>query len=169
MTKALHIYIHVGDSKWNEQAHPRAENGQFGSGSSGKAAASAASLKGDELGDYTSMKELRQKALAYADRFIGKKYKNQATGNEITVTKTGVKHTIAGSADNLVRSIPAIPILLERAEMISRKPDKRGDPNILAVETYEAPLQMSGKTYRAILTVKQYQDGRRFYDHGLVE
>lgn len=156
------------DSKFDESKHPRADNGQFGSGG-GASSTGPVELKGDELGGFSSMKELRAKALAYADRFIGQKFKNAATGNEIQVTKTGVKHTISGSGDGLLRTIPAIPSLLEKGTLIESVEEKGGDPNIKAVETYETPLVMEGEEHRAILTVKVYQDGRRYYDHGLVK
>lgn len=170
MPKKIYIHIHVRDAKWEEEKHPRAPDGRFGSGSGGGSSTTGkVSLKGNELGEYADMRDLRQKALIYASRFVGKKFVNKSTGHEIQVTKTGIKHTISGSGDNLIRSIPAIPELLEKATLTSRVRDKGGDPNILAVETYMAPLGLDGKTYRAILTVKQYQDGRRFYDQGLVE
>ncbi|MFM0488008.1 LPD3 domain-containing protein [Paraburkholderia graminis] len=168
MQKSLHIYLHVRDSSWEEQKHPRKQNGQFGTGGSGSSAG-AVSLKGDELGDYTSMKELRQKALEHADRFIGKSFSNKATGNEIEVTRKGVKHTLAGASDTLVRTVPAIPSLLESAHLLATSPDKRGDVNVLAVETYIARIEIDGEQHSAILTVKKYSDGRRYYDHGIVK
>lgn len=173
MRRNLHIHIHVRDAQWEEEKHPRAKNGQFGAGGAGGAQAAsgehAVTVRGDELGDYTSMKELRQKALAHAEQFIGKSFSNRATGNKILVTKAGVKHTVSGASDVLVRTVPAIPALLEEAKLVASAPDKRGDVNILAVETYEAPVTIDGQAHRAILTVKKYSDGRRYYDHGLVK
>ena len=127
-------------------------------------------LKGDELGAWSSMGELRKKAMDYAERhLIGKKFSNEATGHEIQVSKTGVKHTVAGSSDALVRTVPAIPSLIRKAALTASEPEKGGDPNIEAVETYNAALQIDGEPYQAIMTVKVYQDGRRYYDHGLVK
>jgi len=127
-------------------------------------------LKGDELGAWSSMGELRKKAMDYAERhFIGKKFSNEATGHEIQVPKSGIKHTIAGSSDALVRTVPAIPSLIQKATLTASGPDKDGDPNIRAVETYRAALQIDGKQHQAIMTVKLYRDGRRYYDHGLVK
>jgi hypothetical protein len=166
MPKALHIHLHVHDSDWEEQKHPRRQNGQFGTGGAGP---KAVSLKGDELGDFTSMKELRQKALQHAEAFIGKSFANRATGNEIQVTRKGVKHTLSGASDTLVRTVPAIPSLLESAKLIATASDKRGDVNVLAVETYHARIDIGGEKHDAILTVKRYSDGRRYYDHGLVK
>jgi len=168
MPEALHIYIHVHDSNWEEGKHPRSASGQFGTGGTA-AATPGTKLRGDELGSYGSMKELREKALTYADRFIGKNFKNAHTGNDINVTRAGVRHTISGASDSLVRTVPAIPELLQRAKLVETAKDKRGDPNILGIEKYAAPVTIDGKTYQAMLTVKQYRDGRRYYDHGLVK
>lgn len=168
MPKALHIYFHVHDSNWEEQKHPRKENGQFGSGGT-TASSGKVTLKGDELGDFTSMKELREKALQHADRFIGKSFSNRATGNEILITRKGVKHTLSGASDTLVRTVPAIPALLESAHLLATSPDKRSDVNVLAVETYMAKVVIDGQEHHAILTVKKYSDGRRYYDHGIVK
>jgi hypothetical protein len=156
----------ASDSGWNENDHPRADNGQFGKG----AGSGAVHLKGDELGQWSSMKELRQKAMQYAENnFIGKRFSNESTGNEIQVPKSGVKHTIAGSSDALLRTIPAIPSLIQKAVMTNSESEKGGDPNIQAVETYEATVEIDEKEHRAIMTVKLYRDGRRYYDHGLVQ
>ncbi|MDR0457613.1 MAG: hypothetical protein LBH10_01080 [Burkholderiaceae bacterium] len=116
------------------------------------------------------MSELREKAMEYAqNHFIGKTIPNELTGNAIQVPKSGVKHTIAGSGDELLRTVPAIPKLIKTAAQIGSEPEEGGDPNIKAVETYEAHIEIDGKRHRAILTVKLYRDGRRYYDHGLVQ
>ena len=116
------------------------------------------------------MGELRKKAMHYAEEhFIGKKFANEATGHEIQVTKNGVKHAIAGSSDELVRTVPAIPELIRKATLTASEPEKDADPNIKAVETYHAPVRIDEKDRLAIMTVKVYQDGRRYYDHGLAK
>jgi hypothetical protein len=114
------------------------------------------------------MKELRQKAIAYGKQFAGKKFRNEATGNHIEVTNGGIRHTVATGHDEVLRSIPALPHLLKSARLIDSQPDKRGDPNVKAVETYAAPLRLEGKRYRAVITVKVFHDGHRYYNQGLV-
>lgn len=176
MARQLHIFIHTRDAAgWNESAHRRAANGQFGEGSGSggsvsSVAGGAVKLKGDELGDYADMKELRLKAMAHAARFIGKSFKNKSTGNEIVVPKSGVKHTIQGSGDVLIRTIPSIPQLLENGVRDKDlQHDKHGNPNVASVEIYRTPISIDGKTYTAICTVKVDQDdGRRYYDHGII-
>ena len=141
MPKHLHIYFHTYDASWEESKHPRAANGQFGAGgATGPAAAAPTTLKGNELGDFTSMKELRQKAIAYGKQFAGKKFKNVATGNQIEVTNGGIRHTVATGHDEVLRSIPALPDLLTKARLTDSQPDKLGDPSVMAVEAWLAPF-----------------------------
>jgi len=154
------------DADFEEGKHPRADSGKFGAG--GGATGETVTLKGDELGSFSTMKELREKAMAHATRFIGKTFTNRATGNEILVPKSGVKHTIAGAQDSLVRTVPAIPDLLEKSQLVSEEPDDGAGANS-SIETYSAPLSIEGRQFNAILTVKVTRDGRRYYDHGIVE
>jgi Large polyvalent protein-associated domain 3 len=129
----------------------------------------AITLAGNELGDWQSMKELRAKALTYAGRFTGQTFTNQSTGNHIHIGKSGVKHTLAGAQDALVKSIPAIPALIERSLLTKSEPDKDSDQNVFAVESYGCELALEGEIYQVLLTVKLSRDGRRYYDHGLIE
>jgi Large polyvalent protein-associated domain 3 len=126
-------------------------------------------LAGDELGEWHSMKELRTNALVYAGRFTGQSFTNQSTGNQIHIGKSGVKHTLAGAQDLLVKSIPAIPALIERSLLTKTEPDKDNDHNVFAVESYGCELALEGIIYQVLLTVKLSRDGRRYYDHGLIE
>ena len=160
------------DAEWNESKHPRAENGQFGEGNGksekqdGQSQAEIPEIEGNELGLWSSMKELREKARAFATRFIGKKFVNSATGHEIEITMKGVKHTIANANDGLIKTIPAIPDIIRTAELTETKDDKHGDANVVGVELYRAMLKVEGKDREVMMTVKHYRDGRRYYDHG---
>lgn len=163
------------DSKdWDESKHPRAANGQFGKGSGNSPEKESSnteipSLKGNELGSYKDMKKLRQKARLYALNFTGKSFANSETGNEISVAMSGVKHTIAGASEDLVKTIPAIPDLIRTATLLETKPDKHGDVNSLGVEIYQAKLSVGGREREIIMTVKHWKDGRRYYDHGYMK
>jgi Large polyvalent protein-associated domain 3 len=126
-------------------------------------------LMGDELGEWHSMKELRTNALAYAERFTGQSFQNLSTGNLIHVGKSGVKHTLAGAQDLLVKSIPAIPALIKQSLLVKTELDKDNDHNVFAVESYGCELALEGNIYQVVLTIKLSRDGRRYYDHGLIE
>lgn len=161
------------DKDWDESKHPRAENGQFGKGTGSakknldKEATKIPSVTGKELGNAKDLKDLRTRARLYAiEHFSGKKFVNLSTGNEIQVGASGIKHTISGAAEDLIKTIPAIPGLIETATLIHKEKDKRGDPNVLSVEIYKAEMNVMGRNAKMILTVKHYKDGRRYYDHG---
>jgi uncharacterized protein len=127
------------------------------------------SLQGNELGSWGTMRELRHHAMQYAKQFIGQSVINLATGYVILIGKSGIDHTLAGAQDTLIRTIPAIPELLKVCLFIGSEKDKNSDPNILAVEKYAAQVSVGGVTLDVVLTVKQYTDKRRYYDHGFVK
>lgn len=126
-------------------------------------------LVGNELGVWTDMKDLRQKAKEFSSNFAGKSFQNTSTGHSINVSNQGIRHTISGAGDVLLRTVPAIPDLIKHSILIASEPDKRGDPNIKAVEKYSATLTIGNEKKAILITVKVYQDGRRYYDHGIVE
>ena len=163
------------DAEWDESKHPRAENGQFGVGNGlpekqeDQAQAEMPEIKGNELGLWSSMKELRNKAKDYAKRFVGKKFVNRSTGNEIEVPMSGVKHTLAGAADSLIKTIPTIPKIIQSSRLVATKEDKHNDPNIIAVEIYQAKVRVESLDKEVVMTVKHCRDGRRYYDHGYLK
>lgn len=163
------------DAEWDESKHPRAENGRFGGGSGqperqdGQPQAEIPEIKGSELGLWSSMKELRNKAKDYAKRFVGKKFVNRSTGNEIEVPMSGVKHTLAGAADSLIKTIPAIPKIIQSSRLVATKEDKHNDQNIIAVEIYQAKVRVESLDKEVVMTVKHCRDGRRYYDHGYLK
>ena len=127
------------------------------------------SLKGNELGGWGTMRELRHHAMQYAKQFIGQSVTNLPTGFEILIGKSGIDHTLAGAQDTLIRTIPAIPELLRICSLVGSEKDRNSDPNILAVEKYSAQVAIDGVIKDVVLTVKQYTDKRRYYDHGFVK
>lgn len=160
------------DAEWDESKHPRAENGQFGAGNGlpekqeYQAQTEIPEIKGNELGLWSSMKELREKARAFARRFVGKTFKNRETGHEIMVSMSGVKHTIAHGNDGLIKTIPIIPDMLQAAHFLHAEKPKIADSNVLEVEKYSADVAIEGEVRRMLITVKHQTDGRRYYDHG---
>lgn len=163
------------DAEWDESKHPRADNGRFGGGSGqperqdGQLQVEIPEIKGSELGLWSSMKELRNKAKDYAKRFVGKKFVNRSTGNEIEVLMSGVKHTLAGAADSLIKTIPAIPKIIQSSRLVATKEDKHNDQNIIAVEIYQAKVRVESLDKEVVMTVKHCRDGRRYYDHGYLK
>lgn len=129
-------------------------------------------LKGNELGDWSDIKELRQKAKKYAKQYFRDEQDRPIcitnhNGNHIILAWSGVKHTIQGGQDFLLRTIPAVPRLLAEAVLTLVDNEKDDDPNVLAVENYEAAIRMDEKTVPVIITVKVDRQGHRYYDHAI--
>lgn len=161
--------------EWKEEEHKRDKNGRFSSTSKTFAGGiqsrqTIPKINGDELGHYKDIKELRLNARLYAMAHLaGKQFTNESTGNHISVAMGGIKHTIAGAQDKLIKTIPAIPDLIKTANLIEIKNDKRGDSNIIAIEIYQSKLRVDKEECDIIITVKHYLDGRRYYDHGYMK
>jgi Large polyvalent protein-associated domain 3 len=81
---------------------------------------------------------------------MGQIFTNQSTGNHIHIGKSGVKDTLAGAQDVLVKSIPAIPVLIERSLLTKIEPDKDNDHNVFAVESYGSELALEGKIHQVL-------------------
>ncbi|MBF0309248.1 MAG: hypothetical protein HQL56_06945, partial [Magnetococcales bacterium] len=123
-------------------------------------------ITGDELGAFNTVKEFRLKALERAKRdFVGKTYTNQDSGDRIEVTTSGVKHTISHGADDLIRSIVAIPELIANARKVGIEVDNKDDPNTRAVHRYEVNLEIGARSFGVILVAKERFDGTKYYDH----
>ncbi|MEG9500185.1 hypothetical protein [Mannheimia indoligenes] len=82
---------------------------------------------------------------------------------------SGVKHTIVGANEELIKTIPAIPELINSASLLKTEPEKKNDPNVKEVEIYQAKINVMGKEKDVIITVKHHLDGRRYYDHGYMK
>lgn len=126
-------------------------------------------IKGDELGNWENMSVLREKAKLFAKNFTNKSFKNKQTGNDIIVSAQGVRHTISGANDVLVRTVPAIPHIIEKAYLLQTEADKNQDKNIKFIEKYGVFVSLNGDENYIVMTVKVHQDGRRYYDHGIVK
>ena len=165
------------DTEWDESKHPRAENGRFGAGNGqerqpaiekNRTESAIPEIRGNELGTWGSLKELRQKAKECAGRFAGKKFVNQDTGCEIIAAMSGIKHTIANAGEDLIKTVPYIPEIIRTAKLLHTAADKNGDPNILNIEIYRSTIRVEGRQRDVAMTVKHYRDGRRYYDHGFM-
>ncbi|MBF0311460.1 MAG: hypothetical protein HQL56_18245, partial [Magnetococcales bacterium] len=114
----------------------------------------------------TTMPEFRLKARSFANRnFVGKTFVNRDSGDRIEVTVAGVKHALAKSSEDLVRSVVALPELLREARKTATETDKDNDVNTLAVHKYEVGLQIGERSFDVVIVAKERTDGHKYYDH----
>lgn len=153
--------------EWDKENHPRDSKGRFTS--------NVVRLSGNELGQSSSPKELRDRALLYAANNFKeknsshpKKIKNIATGNEVALAMTGVRHTLKNAGIDLIKTIPAIPKIIENCRDIEEVAVRDYDEKTTKVEHYKCSVQIANKTLDVIMVIKQDKSGYRYYDHGIM-
>ncbi|MEO5358187.1 MAG: PBECR2 nuclease fold domain-containing protein [Nitrospirae bacterium YQR-1] len=115
--------------------------------------------------------QARKEAKQWAKENLQKKeFINEDTGWKIQINRAGIEKALSGERSlEHIEAIRAIPELLENAVLHESRADRYSDPNIKSIHRFYAPLEISGKLYRAKLTVKETNEGKRFYDHSLTE
>jgi hypothetical protein len=99
-------------------------------------------------------------------------HRNDATGWEIEVTRAGLDKATSGARPNLaahLETLRGLPDLLRGATLAETKPDRANDPNIKAIHLFSSPVEVNGQRFSAKITVKETRQGKRFYDHSLLE
>lgn len=97
---------------------------------------------------------------------------NKDTGWKIDITGNGIDKALSGerqSPIDHIEAIRAIPDLIENAVKSETRPDRDNDPHIKNIHIFYAPLEIDNKLYRAKLTIKERNNGKRFYDHSLTK
>lgn len=163
-------------AEWDESKHPRAENGQFGSGGgevgAGEKTAkpAAVSVSGSELGSFTETKELRKAAMQYArENFVGNSYHNESSGHDIQVTWQGIKHATTKTNPAELALIPKLDDMLRKAEYIGSFEDRKDRPDILAAHKYQTVVNLDGEILNVGIVVREMKDGHKHYDHFILK
>src|SRR5690606_34266314 len=134
-------------------------------------------IRGDEFGTFAfnpvDIQHARDRARDYLrTHVVGTSVVNEATGDTIHFNLGGIKKTLshAANADH-VRSLIALPELMRNAVHVKREPNRNPAQAQMVpwVHTYAARLQIDDRVVTVRLTVKEARDGRRFYDHELLE
>lgn len=120
----------------------------------------------DLTGD--NLKELSKSALEYASRnFVGKSVRNNSSSADIYIGKRGVKHTLQNAKGDLIKTIPFTPELLSNAKHLGSEADKNNPSRVKAVHYYGVKADINNSVHDIVLVVKEYSDGKRYYDHSI--
>ncbi len=129
----------------------------------------AVSLTGTEIDPFTEpldMRDLRDKARKWAEENLPPAATNPEIGR-IIISRAGIDSTLQhGSGPDKIKSVAAIPALLERGILIHKSPGA-GDARPETHYVLAARLDLGGAHYVARLVVREDASGRRFYDHEL--
>lgn len=95
----------------------------------------------------------------------------ESTGEAVTVAFAGVKHALRAVRPSWQASVAALHVedLLRRAEKIGVEPDRYGRKDPIAIHRYRTQAVFDGVTHETILIVREHSDGRRYYDHIVID
>ncbi|MEA4857916.1 hypothetical protein [Solidesulfovibrio sp.] len=114
--------------------------------------------------------ELRKEARKWALKHLPGSYRNDHTGWDIEITRRRIDKQTSQRENPLhYETLRVLPQIIKEAVLAESAPDRSNDPYIKAVHRLYAPLRAEGEIYRVKLTVKEYTDGRKLYDHSLTE
>ncbi|MBF0517484.1 MAG: hypothetical protein HQK97_10290 [Nitrospirae bacterium] len=102
----------------------------------------------------------------------GKSPINKDTAWRIDITGKSVKKVLSGkrlTPGDHIKAVRAIPEMIEYAIKAQTRRDRENSPHIKNIHIFYAPLEIDSKLYRVKLTIKETNDGRRFYDLRLKE
>lgn len=93
-------------------------------------------------------------------------YINKDSGLEITVGRTGVKHTTSRKAfDHLLSSMKYIDRIIEDSLYIGSKPETKGNANVKAHHYFGIKYELEGQVHDVVVDVREMPDGKFYYDH----
>ncbi len=111
-------------------------------------------------------------AETFALKNLRGKYLNKDTNWEIDVYRRGIEKALSGKSkvgDSHIQAISRLPEQLENAVLVETRPPKEENTGIRKIHRFFAPVDINGVLYRAKLTVKETDEGQKFYDQSLTE
>jgi hypothetical protein len=107
---------------------------------------------------------MRAQARELLKPFFNKTYKNKDTGYEILITERRLKHGFSHGGKPQIVAALALPDLLREAVKVASVPPKNKHDGKM-VHVFYGALQIGDELYNAKLIVKEYHDGKKYYDH----
>lgn len=151
--------------EWDEDKHPRANNGQFGNGS-GEYSFKIISIKGNKLGEYNSKEELREKAKEYYEKHLANTEVEHPKLGKILFTKNGFKKPISFSGDERkLKLFPYLPDIIQNGELANTEKDKRNRNNFENIHTIKSDISLDGKRESVRIIIREDNNGNLYYDH----
>lgn len=127
----------------------------------------AAILGGNELGDWSDVSDLQKKARRwYQENLQRTAVTNEETGWNIRFSRDGAGK-IGSKGDFLLRVVPALREILAKATKVGEAPDAKQREGVKAFHYFQADVNVAGRRESIIVTVREMDDGRKFYDLSL--
>lgn len=115
-----------------------------------------------------TVKEMALRAREYARKhFVGRTVRNEDHGDDIAIPMSGIRHTIQGAQEPLLKTVAVTPEILEQGVYLESRTEKRGDANVEAIHYFGAKVRVDGELHDVVAVVKQRKDGKWYYDHSI--
>ena len=115
----------------------------------------------------SSIKEARAAAWQLLEQrgWLNRDFHNDDTGYDFRVTQSGLKHAFSHPGVENVVAATLLPDLIRTAVFVGETTHLPPIPEIKRVLQLFASMRHQGQVFAVKITVKEYQDGSRVYDH----
>jgi valyl-tRNA synthetase len=116
---------------------------------------------------HTAIHEAREAAWKFLEErgWLNKSFRNFDTGYDFIVTKSGLKHAFSHPGIENIVAATVLPDLIQTAVFVGETWHEPRIPEIKRVLQLFAAMLHEGALIAVKITVKEYQDGSRVYDH----
>lgn len=148
--------------EWKEEDHPRADNGQFGSGNGSV----EVSISSQELLQGRNEEQFRNDMLSELSKLNGKSISNASLGADIEIRTSSIKKYKSFSGDvKKLYIVPQLEKLISDANFSQiEKPYDKRETSIRSYYKADKEIRIDGKSYKVRFTVKEDQRGHYFWD-----
>jgi Large polyvalent protein associated domain 22/Large polyvalent protein-associated domain 3 len=118
-----------------------------------------------------STKSIKKAAADYAKKnFANSIVKNESDGQDIIISKQGIKHGASGTGSKLsALALSALDQVISRAKYTHSEPDDKNRNTIKEVRFYETTVNLGDEKAKLKIVVRVANDGNRYYDHYEIE
>ena len=156
----------ITNNDFKESEHPRDEDGKFTDGSvDASSKSSLIEIKGNELGEYKDIKELRHKAVEYyKNNLAGKSVEHKELG-KVIFTTSGYKKPISFSADERkLKLFPYLPDIIKNGVVDKEEKDDKGRTGFSWI-ILKSKIKLGVKEEVVRINIRKDDDGNLYYDH----
>lgn len=156
-------------NQWKDRTRPEAQNvetklSQTLFSQKSRVPEHAEVIKGEPVKG-SSIKEKRLYAQQQGFGLTGT-YLNKDSGFEISIGRSGVKHTTSKKAfDHLLSTMKFLDRIIEGSLYIGSKPEAKGNANVKAHHYFGIKYELSGQVHDIVVDVREMPDGKFYYDH----
>lgn len=124
-----------------------------------------AELTGNELGEWSDMRQLRRKAAAwYRQNLVGKTLTMDSTGWVIQFGRVGGKKLGGRKGDILLRLVPALESIIQKSEVVSTTKGRKPGTERMTFHKVAARIRIDGSLHDVIATLREDGNGKFHYD-----